>query len=184
MLDTAKKELQAAEKASPSKAIEPIQRQRKDSKPRSPVRRRDNRRRSSTHLDDDVDPDQQLLRNLGVSLPAEVNSDEVRIDILERALFERNCKLEGHSDSLQMTTESSISSYLHDAHVTLQLLRDTLLAESPYGKVQLLDQDTESSISMLEQDVESLQATMEKVDLRQLQTRNAHREELIERWSR
>lgn len=93
-------------------------------------------------------------------------------------------KLEIHSTSLQSTTESSISSHLLDAHLTLQLLQDSLLAESLYSKVRLLDPDIEASVTMFEQEIEDLQRSLEGIDLSALQERNVKREQLVERWSR
>jgi hypothetical protein len=124
------------------------------------------------------------MRTLGISLPAEANTDVARSEILEKALLDRLSKLEGHGSSLQSTTESSISSHLLDAHVTLQLLRDSLLADTLYRKVQFLDPEIQSSVSGFEQDIQHLQQKLEGVNLQKLQARNVHREELVERWSR
>jgi hypothetical protein len=188
VLDEAKKELQSSEISAPGMTVSPVkpstQRRRKSSASQSPVRLRNTRRRSSGHLDEDVEPEQQLLRNLGVSLPAEATSDVSRMEILEQALSDRLSKLEGHANSLQSTTESFISSHLSDAHTTLQLLRDSLLADSLYRKVQFLDPDIESSVATFEENVLDLQQKLEAVDLQKLQARNIHRDKLIDRWSR
>lgn len=189
VLDEARKELQRPEESAPTKAVSPVrpnsQRRRKSSATQSsPVRARNARRRSSGHLDEDMEPEQQILRNLGVTIPAEANTDAARSDALERALSDRLSKLEGHANSLQSTTESSISSHLLDAHVTLQLLHDSLLADTLYRKVQLLDPEIESSIGSFEQNVQDLQGELEAVNLQKLQARNIHRDELVDRWSR
>ena len=106
------------------------------------------------------------------------------MDILERALQDRVSKLEDHAKSLQSTTETSISSHLLDAHTTLQLLRDSLLSETPYNKVQLLDPELESAVDTFEEDVQDLQQKLDAVNLQKLQARSVHRERLVERWSR
>lgn len=188
VLDEAKKELQSLEETAPSKTASPVrpntQRRRKSSATQSsPVRARNTRRRSSGHLDEDIEPEQQLLRSLGISLPAEA-TDAARGEALEQALSDRLGKLEGHMNSLQSTTESSISSHLLDAHVTLQLLRDALLADTMYHKVQFLDPEIHASVGTFEQEVQDLQQKMEGVNLQKLQMRNVHRDELVERWSR
>jgi hypothetical protein len=189
VLDEAKKELQLPEESAPSKPASPVrpntQRRRKSSAtPSSPVRARNTRRRSSGHLDEDVEPEQQLLRNLGISIPAEASADLAQSEVLERALSDRLSKLESHINSLRSTTESSISSHLLDAHVTLQLLQDSLLADALYHKVRFLDSEVESSIGTFEQDAQDLQQKMEAVNLQKLQARSVHRDEFVGRWSR
>jgi hypothetical protein len=188
VLDEAKKEFQRIEESVPSKTDSSVwpntQRRRKSSVNQSPVRTRNTRRRSSGHLDEDIEPEQQLLRNLGISIPSEANSDATLNEVLERALSDRLGKLEGHANSLQSTTESSISSYLNDAQVSLQLLRDSLLADTRYHKVQFLDPEINSSVAGFEKDVLDMQEKLEAVNLQKLQARNIHREELIERWTR
>lgn len=186
MLEEAKKEIQRSEIKSPNiklTSARPSSQRAKSSGATSPVRRRATRRRSSGQIDDEIDPEQQLLRNLGISLP-DAASDRSRIDALERALLDRANKLDGHAHSLQSTTETSISSHLLDAHVTLHILRNSLLAQSPYNSVSLLDPEVESSLSTLENDIQQLQGKLEQVDLQKLQARNVHREQFVERWSR
>jgi hypothetical protein len=187
VLDEAKKELQRPEESKPTVTSSPVrpntQRRRKSSATQSPVRARNTRRRSSGHLDEDVEPEQQLLRNLGISLPAEANTDAARSEVLDRALSDRLSKLEGHANSLQSTTESSISSHLLDAHATFQLLRDSLLADTLYRRVQLLNPDIELSVETFERDIQEIQDKLETVNLQKLQARSVHRDELVERWS-
>ena len=148
------------------------------------MRARNTRRRSFGHLDEDIEPEQQLLRNLGISIPLEASTDIARSNVLERTLSHRLSKLEGHANSLQSTTESSISSHLLDAQVTLQLLRDSLLADTTYGKVRLLDPDIELSVAAFEKDVRDLQEGLEAVSLQKLQAMSVFRDELVQRWSR
>lgn len=188
VLGEAKKELQRPQEPAPSKTTSPVkpntQRRRKSSATQSPARARNTRRRSSGQGDEDIEPEQQLLRNLGISIPSEANTDATRCEILERALSDRLSKLEGHANSLQSTTESSISLHLLDAHATLQLLRDSLLADTLYHKIRYLNPEIELSVGTFEQDVQDLQQNLEEVNLQKLQARNVHRDELVERWSR
>jgi hypothetical protein len=187
MLEEAKKELQRSDISSPDtkvKSAKPSVQRTKSSGPTSPVRKRPARRRSSGQIDDEIEPEQQLLRNLGVSLPIDSESGHQRIDALEKVLLDRANKLDGHANSLQSSIETSISSHLLDAHVTLHLLRNSLLADSPYHSVKLLDPEVESSLSKLENDVQQVQENLGSLDLQKLLARNAHREQLVERWSR
>jgi hypothetical protein len=187
VLDSIKSELSRVEepittiKSSPTKPN--IQRRRTSSVP-SPGRLRINRRRSSGIDIDDIDPEQQIARNLGITLPVATVSDQERAEVLERALRDRSTKLDIHATSLQTLTESSISSHLLDSHLTLQLLQDSLLAETLHHTVRLLDPDIEASVSMFQQEIEDLKSELEGVDLEQLQTRSVNREQLIARWAR
>ncbi|KAH6668824.1 hypothetical protein B0J14DRAFT_151280 [Halenospora varia] len=186
VLASAKAELSRVEAAPKITANPPkpnIQKRRTSSNP-SPGRLRNARRRSSGVFEnEDVDPEQQLARNLGITLPSEAASDHQRIETLDRALADRVLKLGIHASSLQQTTESAISSHLQDANLTLQLLQDSLLAETLYGKVSLLDPDIESSVSMFEQEIEDLERGLEEIDLGRLGERNVNREQIVGRWS-
>ena len=187
VLDSAKKELARTEPPV-NKPVSPVrpntQRRRTSSTSKSPIKPRNVRRRSSGHMDDDVEPEEQLARHLGINLPAESASESSRIDHFERILLDRKEKLGIHATSLESTTESAVSSHLSDAHITFQLLQDSLLAESLYHRVQLLDPEIESSVETFEQDVQYVQKSLEEIDLQQLQTKNVHRDQIIERWSR
>ncbi|RDL38167.1 Uncharacterized protein BP5553_05600 [Venustampulla echinocandica] len=189
VLDSAKKELSRVEILSAdNKPVSPAksnaQKRRTSSTTRSPGRPKPSRRRSSGVENDDIDPEQQIARNLGISLPAKSVSDQAHAEVLERALADRVTKLGIHAANLQSITESSISSHLLDSHITLQLLQDCLLAETLYHNVQLVDPDIEASVSMFQQEIQDLQKGLEGIDLEKLQSKNIHREQLIERWSR
>lgn len=182
IIDEAEQELQRSDvipgktPTSPAKANH--QRRRSSA---STIQVRAKGRRSSGPIED---PEQQLLRNLGISQPIELTSYEARIEVFERALSDRTRKLEGHAATLQSTTESSISSYLLDSHITLNLLRDSLLSDSAYNKVRLLDPEIESNMANFELDLLTLQEKLEAIDLQKLSARNIHKEQLVERWSR
>ncbi len=185
VLSSAKAELTPPTPVLPSEPVSPskpnIQRRRKSST--SSMRLRTTRR-SSGHFDEEVDPEQQLARNLGITLPEATISDAARVEFFENALAERIARLESHMIGLQSTTETNISSHLADAHVTLGLLRDSLLKESRFGKVRLMDKEMEESVEIFESEVEALSEGLGAVDLRGLQGRNILREQLVERWSR
>ena len=187
VLDSAKKELSRSGNTPLTKTSSSTrpntQRRRQSSTSQSTLKVR-NTRRSSGHFDEDIEPEQQLARNLGIALPAEGVSDYERGNLLEKMLAERLNRLEGHAASLQSTTESSISSHLLDARMTLGLLHDSLLADTQYHKVQLLDPSLEDAVTSFEKEIQNLQDDIEAVDLHSLQARNVHREQLIERWSR
>jgi len=182
VLDETERELQlvdAIQEDVPTSPIKANHRRRRSSASTIQVRARG--RRSSGPAED---PEQQLLRNLGVSQSINSSTDAARIEELERALSDRMRKLEGHAATLQSTTESSISTYLLDSFLTLQLLRDSLLSDSAYNKVRLLDSETQSNMANFELDLQTVQDKLDIADLQNLTARNIHKEQLVERWSR
>lgn len=176
------KTIPASKPTSPSKFAP--QRERKSSSSQFPLLLRNRRRSSGKGVDEDVDPELQLARNLGISLTADAVPDNLGIDTLERTLLERIGKLEKHASTLQSTTETSISSHLMDAHMTLELLHDSLLAESLYHKVRLLDPTLEEPVASFEHELRGLRQNIEAVDLHTLQSRNVYKEEFVKRWSK
>jgi hypothetical protein len=185
-INTIRAELETTNVLSPSKLIQPRSPlRRKNSKPISPIRSRmGTRRRSSTSsLDESIAPEQLLLRNLGIILQEEPSSELNISQSLHESLADRAGKLRWHEQNLQLSSESTISGHLHDAIVTLNLLRDSLLSETPYQKVNFLDPMVRTATSELEHDTEELRDCLEAMNLEKLQQRNTTRETLIERWA-
>ncbi|KAG9243119.1 hypothetical protein BJ878DRAFT_512346 [Calycina marina] len=182
VLDEAQRELATSLTTSQKKSKNPIK--ANHARYRSPVSAppvKARGRRSSGTVED---PEQQLLCNLGISQADDSIPDEERLELFERALSDRRKKLDSHASALQSTTESSISAYLLDSHLTLQQLRDSLLADSKYNKVQLLDAKTKSGLAAFDAEVQSVQERLENIDLENFSGRNVHKEQIIERWSR
>jgi len=188
VVESAKKELTAAESATQSKPSSPVKSntpaRRKSSGANAALRIRGNHRRSPGNMEEDMEPEQQLAKALGISLPAEGVTDATRAEVLEKMLLERVGKLEGHATNLQSATETSIASHLLDAHMALEMLHESLLAESLYGKVHLLDPTIEESVGSFEQNLQAVQKSLEAVDLHSLQSKNFHGEQFIQRWAR
>jgi hypothetical protein len=185
VLDEAIKELShqnilQSRPSSPTKSN--TQRRRKSTITQSPLKGRS--RRSSGPLYEDIVPEQQLLRDLGISIPSDATSSKAYIEVLERAHSDRTAKIAGHAANLQNATESAIGSHLFDANITLQLLRDELLADSSFKAVRLLDDDMQQDVKAFERKVEEMREKIEGVDVQKLHGRNVHKEQLVERWAR
>lgn len=186
MASAVKSELDADQPPSP-KVKQPSgpTRLRKQSKPISPVRPRNARRRSSaTSFDDDINPELQILRNLGISLSAEPNNERNLAAALHDVVTDRQMKLNGHAKSLQEVSEASIGSHLHDSQVTLRLLMESLLSATQYKSVCLLDKEVQEAIGKLEKGVEEVKRETGAVNLDPLRERNVRKDELVERWAR
>lgn len=64
------------------------------------------------------------------------------------------------------------------------MLRDSLLAESPFGRVNLVDPEMDVSIRVLDQELERVRRRMDEVETEvgMLKGRRGKQEELIRRW--
>lgn len=147
---------------------------------------RSNRRRSSvTSNDEDIDASAQLFRLLGLTPPTKTSEEQTsNAASMEALLSERTMRLDNQTRALHATTEAHIFSHLDEARRTLQILRDSLLSETTYGRVRLLDADIEEAVGMFADEIRDLDAAIDGVDLRPLQVRNVDKERFIERWTR
>jgi len=90
--------------------------------------------------------------------------------------------------SLTQATESTVSTHIHDARVTLQLLRDSLFTGSEYGGIRLGDREVEEAVEALEGDLREVVEGVEDLGLGSGgemaggKGRNFKREEFVERW--
>lgn len=137
------------------------------------------RRRSSGSALYDA-PLSHLLDTLAISLPPSAQTGH-----LTHALAEHSHKSAEITRATQTTFERTTVSHLTDARAALQLVRDSVLAESPFAEVHLVDPELESSIGVLAQETHYVVARLEGVE-REAATlargRNVRREELVERW--
>ena len=82
-------------------------------------------------------------------------------------------------DSFQASARANI----HDARQAVQLLRDSLLAESPFGEVKLVDAEIEKSTLVLEQEVEGVRRQLDRLGTElDKGKKSAKRDELLRRW--
>ncbi|KAL1877469.1 hypothetical protein Daus18300_002456 [Diaporthe australafricana] len=149
------------------------------------------RRRSSGVSDS---PLEQLLGELAISLPEADKEDagaaipvQAQAAHLSNILAERTQKAADVADSVQSTFEHTAVAQLAEARVALQLIRDSVLAESPYAEVHLVDPGIESSIGVLAQEVHNVTNRLEGVESEAAalaRGRNVSRDEIISRWRR
>jgi hypothetical protein len=138
-------------------------------------------------------PLDHLLGELGISLPAEdktqsdTTSARTQAALLSRALAERTQKAADVGDSVQSTFEHAATAHLSDARSALQLIRDSVLAESPYAEVHLVDPGIESSIRVLAQECQNIASRLEGVESEAAALArgpNVNRDEIVSRWGR
>ncbi|CAN8097332.1 unnamed protein product [Discula destructiva] len=126
----------------------------------------------------------QLLDTLALSLPTS-GSAQAQTAHLSRALADRTSKSAETARASQLTFERTATSHLTDARTALQLVRDSVLAESPFAEVRLVDPGIETSIGVLSQEVHNVRARLEGVEQEVAslaRSRNVRKEELVARW--
>lgn len=150
------------------------------------------RRRSSGTGFSDLPPLDQLLQTLALLLPQHDEStpraanDKAQALALASALADRSEKTADVGRNVQESFESAASSQVYDTRRALQMVRDSVLAESPFGDVKLVDPEIEGSIDVLAQEVEKVRLRLAEVETgtSRARGRSIKRDELVARWGR
>lgn len=139
-----------------------------------------NRRRSSIPTPYDA-PLAHIVDSLALpSLPPDAPTSH-----LSHTLHDRLQTLADITHTTQTTLENTASARIADARTAVQLVRDSVLAESPFAEVHLVDPGIESSIGVLGQEAGKVGARLDGVEREARvvgQGRNVRREEMVARW--
>ncbi|PSR81085.1 hypothetical protein BD289DRAFT_454963 [Coniella lustricola] len=134
-------------------------------------------------------PLDRLLSELAIFLPVSGDpskcTTQAHVRLVANALADRTRKLADVSRDVQLSFEKSSSAHMADARSAVQLVRDSVLAESPYAEVHLADPGIEGSIGVLAQEVHSLHSRLDGVDKEAAvltKGRNAKKDEILKRW--
>lgn len=151
------------------------------------------RRRSSGGFPDEG-PLDSLVRQLAVPVPSDPAGPPSGLDVLAalaRGQTDRDVKSRDAAHNAQESFERAASAHLADARRAVQLLRDSVLAESHFGdEVRLLDPEIEGSIVVLGQEVakarERVDEAQEIVAKGKAKKHGASEKqrEMLERWAR
>ncbi|KAF4472581.1 hypothetical protein FALBO_526 [Fusarium albosuccineum] len=186
----------ATARAEVSASLSPEKKSTRPAMPASPIRnpspirrrantygsRRNNRRRSSGILDEPAI--EALLRNLALTLPpAEDASIQEQASTLAQVVTERSGKTTDVVRNAQDSFEASTTARLDDARLAIQLLRDSVLAESPFGEVKLVDPEIEGSIHVLSQEVDKVKEKLEGVVANKAMAKSVKKDEFVQRWA-
>lgn len=124
-----------------------------------------------------------ILRNLALTLPFEEDdTGEEQVAALARVLSERSSKADDVSRNAQESFETLAMSKLEDARLAIQMLRDSVLAESAFAEVKLVDPEIEGSIHVLGQEVEKVGEKLNIVDVKKGTGKSDKKDELLRRW--
>ncbi|KAH6635925.1 hypothetical protein F5144DRAFT_160823 [Chaetomium tenue] len=189
VLEVAKPELDAqthVTEASPTRATSAKQQQND----MSPVRPRPKQRsRYSTGAPGigNEPPLEEILRALAISLsPDDEAADDLReqVKILLSTLDSRRRKMRDVSLNVQQSFEGVAAKQVADGKLAIQLVRDSILAETSFGGARLMDPEIEGSIAVLSQELATVDEKLKDMDVRvgQLKGRNAKKDEFISRW--
>lgn len=187
LLTTARAEL-STPAATPKKKtptqdlVSPVRRRNNTNPGKSPTRDGTNRRRRSSAYDEP--PLETLFRSLAIAFPEDVTDGAGQTAVLAATLAERQTKARDVARNAQKTLEGTAATQLADSKLAIQFLRDSLLAESPFGDVRLVDEGIEASIAVLGQEVEKVKERVEKVDAGKARLRSERKREILERWGR
>lgn len=136
-------------------------------------------------------PLEQLLGELALSLPdsssasTSANPSQAQIAYLSHTLTTRTHKCADVDRAVQSTLEHTAAAHLADARKALQLIRDSVLAESPFAEVHLVDPGIEASIGVLAQEAQNIAGRLEGVEREATvlaKGRNIRKEEIVKRW--
>jgi hypothetical protein len=188
VLDIAKTELDTQATAPPD--VSPTrQRHVKPEDFMSPVRPKPQQRsRYSTGAlgTGDEPPLDELLRTLAISLPQDEDATDVQAQVGELAstVSRRQAKLHDVARNVQETFEGAAMKQAADGKLAIQLVRDSVLAESPFADIRLVDPEIEGSIAVLSQELATVDEKLKGLDagVATLRGRNAKRDEFISRW--
>ncbi|KEY72483.1 hypothetical protein S7711_05158 [Stachybotrys chartarum IBT 7711] len=147
----------------------------------SPIRMRSNTaRRRSSGIQEDAALD-TLLQTLAISLPAdEDDNDAVKVAALAKLVDERSGKSRDVARNAQETFEATANAQLDDARRAVQLLQDSVLAESPFSRVMLMDPEIEASIAFLAHEVDK--AKTQLAEMGGPMVKSAKKAAFLQRW--
>lgn len=145
------------------------------------------RRSSGFGLGDDA-PLEEILRNLAINLAPDDNvplGAEAQVKVLDSTLHERQEKMEEVARNVQESFESTATKHIADSKLAIQLVRDSVLAESPFGQVRLVDPEIEGLVAVLAEEMETVNGKLATVEgeIVKLRGKSAKRDELVSRWA-
>lgn len=122
-----------------------------------------------------------------LSLPTEAfeaSTTEEKIAVLAKQLELRQAKNGELSRHTQEALEDAVATQIDEARRAIQLLRDSIAAESSFGKVQLIDPDLDVTIQALKLEADDIKRQLEATGRAIPEDGHSEKkDELIERWS-
>lgn len=105
-----------------------------------------------------------------------------KIAALTTALDDRSVKANDVARNAQDSFEAIASAHLDDVRRAVQLLTDSLLAESPFGDVELVDPEIKGSIDVLVREVQHIKDGLGRAESEKRSGRSEKKAEILRRW--
>lgn len=122
-----------------------------------------------------------------LSLPTDTlasSSTKDQFESLHKTLRDRSANEQAVARDAQVDFEETAKTRLADAKRAIQLIRDTLFAETSFGEVNLVDQGIEQSILVLGQEVEKAKDKLAGFEGTKTSWGSSKKDEFLERWAR
>lgn len=153
--------------------------------PITPLRRSDSKSRRRSSGIYEQTPVETLMQTLSLPTEAfEASTTQERIAVLAKQLESRRVKNDELSRHTQEALEDAVATQIDEARRAMQLLRDSIAAESSFGQVQLMDPDLDVTIQALKLEAEDLRRQLQATGRAIPEDGHSEKkDELIERWS-
>ncbi|KAJ4392390.1 hypothetical protein N0V85_007096 [Neurospora sp. IMI 360204] len=118
---------------------------------------------------DSLSPEiKSILQTLGIPIPSADPALQSHLSALQSALdstlTDRQQKRDELFSTAQSTFEDTVTKHIGDAKAALAMLRDSVLAESPWGAVRLVDEELEESVEVIRQELGKIEEWKGDVD--------------------
>ncbi|KAL6884909.1 hypothetical protein HDV57DRAFT_491565 [Trichoderma longibrachiatum] len=120
-----------------------------------------------------------------LSVPSSVSDEtdgRAQVAALSKILDERRNKLDEIARSAQETFEMGALAQLNDTRLAIQLVRDSVLAESSFNEPNLVDPEISGFITVLAAEVEGAKDRLALVEGQRRDRKREKRDEFVERW--
>jgi len=98
-------------------------------------------------------------------------------------LSDRQQKRDDLFSKTQSAFEDAVTRHVGDAKAALAMLRDSVLAESPWGSVRLVDEELEGGVEVIRQELERVEEWRGEVEADVKKScADGKREEFLMRW--
>lgn len=153
--------------------------------PITPLRRSDSKSRRRSSGIYEPTPVETLMQTLSLPTEAfEASTTQDKIAVLAKQLELRQARNDELSQHTQEALEDAVATQIDEARRAMQLLRDSIAAESSFGEVQLMDPDLDVTIQALKLEADNLRRQLQATGRAIPEDGHSEKkEELIERWS-
>ncbi|KAL7819474.1 hypothetical protein V8C44DRAFT_318235 [Trichoderma aethiopicum] len=120
-----------------------------------------------------------------LSVPSSVSEEtdgRAQVAALSKILDERRNKYDEIARSAQETFEIGALAQLNDTRLAIQLVRDSVLAESSFNEPNLVDPEISGFITVLAAEVEGAKDRLAHVEGQRRDRKREKRDEFVERW--